>query len=133
MIGSVDGSTGSGCRPVLVVDDDRDVRESIADALRDEGFEVETASNGREALSALRAGTSPGLILLDLSMPVMSGTEFRRVQLDDPALAHIPTAVISAAGSLQAMIRGLGVEHVLPKPFSLDDLLGLAERFCKGE
>ncbi len=117
-------------RPVLVVDDDRDIREAIADVLRDEGYDVRLAANGREALADLAHGDRPGLILLDLSMPVMSGTEFRRIQLADDALAGIPTAVISAAGAMHDMIRGLGIHVVLPKPVALDALVALARRYC---
>ncbi len=117
-------------RPVLVVDDDRDIRETLSDILEQEGYPVRTAANGREALASLRAGERPGLILLDLSMPIMSGTEFRRVQLGDASLACIPTAVISAAGSLAQMLEGLGIDLVMAKPLELERLLALVARFC---
>ncbi len=120
----------TGRRPVLVVDDDRDIRDTISDILEQEGYPVRTAANGREALASLRAGEPPGLILLDLSMPVMSGTEFRRVQLGDATLAAIPTAVISAAGSLAEMLEGLGINLVMAKPLELDRLLAIVARFC---
>ena len=61
--------------PVMIVDDDFDVRELFADSLAEEGYVVETACNGQEALELLRGGAVPvpGVILLDLMMPVMDG------------------------------------------------------------
>ncbi len=81
---------------IFVVDDDRGIRETLGDVLRDEGYRVRLARDGDEALTLLRAGEIPQLILLDLSMPGMGGLEFRRAQLDDPRLAEIPVVVLSA-------------------------------------
>ena len=81
---------------IFVVDDDRGIRETLGDVLRDEGYRVRLARDGDEALALLRASESPQLILLDLSMPGMSGLEFRRAQLEDVRLAEIPVVVLSA-------------------------------------
>ena len=71
---------------ILLVEDDFDVREALAETLRDEGYAVECAVDGEQALDYLRGGGRPGLILLDLMMPRMSGSEFRMVQKVDPQL-----------------------------------------------
>src|SRR5690349_17497986 len=91
-------------RPVLIVEDDADLREMMAQLLTLEGFSVETASNGREALRYLESGDGgrPNLILLDLMMPVMDGWEFRRRQLADMRSAEIPVVVLSALDQTRA-------------------------------
>ena len=65
---------------VLVVEDDQDLRDMLADVLTDEGFDVRTAAHGELALAMLEQWR-PHVILLDLNMPVMDGWTFRRVQL----------------------------------------------------
>ena len=109
---------------VLVVEDDEGLRESIAHLLRDEGFEVETAGNGREALELLRrTSVLPSVVLLDLMMPVMDGWTFRTEQLADPRLAAIPVVVLSATHDLSRCAGDLHVEAVLPKPLNPSRLL----------
>jgi CheY-like chemotaxis protein len=117
-------------RGVLVVDDDRDIRETLQEILESEGYEVHTARNGADALDQLRAEL-PQLILLDLFMPVMDGTEFRRRQLEDPQLADIPVVVVSAAAGLADRVNGLRVAAYLEKPLQLDELFSLVSRFCQ--
>jgi CheY-like chemotaxis protein len=85
---------------VLVVDDDTDLRESVGDVLRDEGYAVTLASNGREALELLPGLRRPCAVVLDLAMPVMSGTEFYRAMSALPALADIPVGVLTCDPSL---------------------------------
>jgi len=109
---------------ILVVDDDRGIRETLGDVLRDEGYRVELASDGSEALARLRLGDVPSLILLDLSMPGMSGLEFRRAQLDDAALAGIPVVVLSADPKNPLP----EVAGWLRKPVDLHELLATVER-----
>lgn len=117
---------------ILVVEDDTDVREALSDALRDEGYPVQEAAHGQAALQCLEAGALPALILLDLAMPVMNGTEFRLRQLADPRLAAIPTVVLSASANIAERVAGLQVEHLVPKPVDLDVVLQLAARFVPG-
>ena len=110
---------------VMIVEDDRDIRECMADALEVEGYSVALAANGREALDQLRDGVFPDLILLDLLMPVMSGWEFRQEQLADPLLSGIPIVVVSASSP-----GGLRPDRHLPKPFGLDELLEIVAVFA---
>jgi CheY-like chemotaxis protein len=105
---------------LLVVEDDPDIRDTLAEALAWEGYDVTTASNGLEALELLRGGLHADVILLDLMMPVMSGWEFRRVQQDDPALAGIPVVVLSASSPGNAR-----PDRYLAKPFRIEDLLSV--------
>jgi CheY-like chemotaxis protein len=114
-------------RTILVVDDDADLRETLAQILADVGYSVASASNGEEALSYLRSGPPPSLILLDLMMPVMDGWQFRELQRNDAALAGIPVLVISASGTWQEQRTRLGVECVR-KPVDFDHLLAAVER-----
>lgn len=103
---------------VLVVEDDLDIRETLRDVLTWGDYDVVTASNGREALDVLRERTDVDVILLDLMMPIMSGWEFRRVQLDDPTLAGIPCVVLSASNPGSAR-----PDRLLAKPVGIDELL----------
>lgn len=111
---------------ILVVDDDLDVRETLADVLSDAGYEVHVAEHGGEALAVLRAARDlPGLILLDLAMPVMDGWQFRAEQRRDAMLAEIPVVTFSARDEHIAD----AVER-LRKPVALSALLEVAARFC---
>ncbi|MBV9949581.1 MAG: response regulator [Myxococcales bacterium] len=116
---------GDGPMRVLVIEDEDEIREEIAEALRDAGHLVETASDGRAALAVLseRKKELPELILLDLLMPDMDGQRFRARQLADARLAAIPTLVLTALPIDPGMRRALGETAVLRKPFDLDALL----------
>jgi CheY-like chemotaxis protein len=103
---------------VLVVDDDPDVREALACALGDDGFDVLLARDGAEALDALWAGAAPRAIVLDLGMPRMSGWRFRDLQRRDPALARIPVVVMTAEAPL-----GIDADRILRKPCTLAQLV----------
>ncbi len=115
-------------RSVLVVDDDEDVRTMVGFVLEDAGFEVQTASNGLDALRVLRGGVDPDVILLDMMMPEMDGWAFRAEQLKDPALAPIPTIVCSAFGSPRATAREIGAHGYLEKPMKIDELVAAIDR-----
>ena len=115
---------------MLVVDDDRDLRETLRDVLVLAGFTVRTACNGEEALVVLRENARPDVILLDLSMPVMDGATFRHEQRKDPAISSIPVIVFSATASLSDKARGLDAQAVLKKPLKLDQLLSTLGKFC---
>jgi two-component system chemotaxis response regulator CheY len=116
---------------ILVVDDDYDVRQGIAEVLEDEGYLPALASNGAEALQLLREGLRPSLILLDLMMPVMDGETFcRRWRSDGPA--DIPIVIISADAAAKEKSRGCGAAALLRKPVQLQTLLETAERFARG-
>ena len=108
--------------PVLIVEDDPDSRNMLAALLGLHGYRTVTAANGLEALELARR-ERPGVILLDLMMPVMDGQTFRREQLNDATLAGIPVVVLSAHAQTAELSRELGVAAHLLKPFDLDQLL----------
>lgn len=109
---------------ILVVEDDRDIRESVVEVLEDEGHGVTAAADGREALEhLLGAGPRPDLILLDLMMPVMSGYQFREEQLKLPALASIPVLVVTADVNARAKVESLNVAGFVQKPLKIQPLI----------
>ncbi len=108
--------------PVLVVDDDPDIRETLREVIEAEGFAVVCAANGRAALDALSTGLRPSLIVLDLMMPSMSGWELLAAIRADRSLADLPVAVISAAGG---RAPPPGATCFLRKPIDLDTLIEL--------
>jgi signal transduction histidine kinase len=111
----------SAKRQILLVEDDRGIRDTLQETLEDEGYAVATAENGRDALEALRGGARPDLIVLDLRMPVMDGWQFRAAQKSDAAIAGIPVLAISADGSAKA--EAIDAQAYLRKPLSTDALL----------
>jgi CheY-like chemotaxis protein len=108
---------------ILLVEDDFDLRDALIPVLEYEGHRVVGAANGREALDRLRAGAKPSLILLDLMMPGMSGTEFRAEQLRDPALASIPVVVVSADPAAPTKAKVMGAVGCIQKPLDIDAFL----------
>jgi CheY-like chemotaxis protein len=119
---------------VLVVDDDPDIRDTIADVLSDEGYPVELACNGREALRMLgTAKAEPGLILLDLMMPELDGWGFMAEVQKVPRLAAIPVIVFSAHSVNAEAVGALPVRGFLRKPLRLHELLDLVGRCALGE
>ena len=112
--------------PIFVVQDDDDSREAMCTLLADEGYRVAHASNGSDALEQMQRGLRPGLVFLDLYMPVMTGFDFLATMKRFPALAEIP--VVAFTGSAVAPVDG--AVAVLLKPPSLDEVLELAARYC---
>jgi DNA-binding response OmpR family regulator len=114
---------------VLVIEDDVDIQQALAQVLADDGYNVECASDGAEGLSKVRAGSEkPAVIILDMWMPGMDGFAFRRAQLDLPETAEIPVVVVTAAGVAPTEMAALGLAYVLRKPVDLDILLRVVRR-----
>lgn len=109
-------------RRILLVDDDIDLCDTLADILSVSGYAVACAHDGREALLELRSHARPALILLDIMMPVMDGWQFRAEQLADPAVAQIPVVVLTAAHHLE---RPIDADALVYKPFETRELLGI--------
>jgi CheY-like chemotaxis protein len=106
--------------PIVVIDDDADIRDSLAEVLADEGYSVRTFANAAEALQHLRHDGPTALIILDLMMPGMNGWTFREVQSHDERLASIPVITMSAVADLDPPSPQT---TVLCKPVNLDQLL----------
>ena len=107
---------------VLLVEDDVEVRTAVAEILELEGFAVDTAIHGQQALDKLRSGAAPSVLLLDLMMPVMNGLELLEHLRRETQLRPPPVIVLSANRGYAA--EDLGVEAVVRKPFDLDALMG---------
>ncbi len=111
---------------MLVIEDDADVREALAEALRTAGVEPLLAGDGLEGLAALAAGASPSVILLDHRMPRMCGDAFLQALRADARWDAIPVISMTAGpGALQGPVYAR-----LHKPFDLDDLLGIVLSLC---
>jgi CheY-like chemotaxis protein len=117
-------------RKILLVEDDVDTRRTLDDLLSDEGYEVECAASGREALQWLDGSrVKPALILLDLWMPYMDGLQFRATQRSLPALQDIPVLVITAGGVSKDEATLLGLHHILMKPLDERRVLNAVRKF----
>jgi two-component system, chemotaxis family, chemotaxis protein CheY len=120
----------NGHARVLVVEDDQDVRDTILDLLSDEGVPAAGSADGASALRFLRsAAVKPNLILLDLMMHGVNGTEFRRQQLEDPALAAIPVVLLSADVTTESASVAMRAAGYLRKPVKLTALLEMVQRY----
>jgi DNA-binding response OmpR family regulator len=120
---------------LLVVDDDEGIRDFIEATLSDEGYEVRSAPNGRAALELLgpRGPARPGLILLDMRMPVMDGWEFARAYREAaPAGSRAPIVVLTAARDGAGRAAEIAADGYLAKPFGLHELLGTVRQHMAG-
>jgi len=113
---------------ILVVEDDRDLRETLCEALELEGYVAVCLENGEVALRHLATGARPCLILLDLMMPVMDGWAFRQEMLKDPSLASIPVIVMTAATPARALAAAAQV--ILYKPLHMSKVMGVVQEHC---
>jgi CheY-like chemotaxis protein len=113
----------SHARSILIIDDNDSIRDALTETLRDEGFAVQGAENGKEGLDWLRHREQmPDLILLDLTMPVMDGKTFLGVRRGDPLLAGVPVVVVTASGD-RDVARWDDVASYVTKPIELPRLL----------
>jgi CheY-like chemotaxis protein len=117
-----------GVSTVFIIEDDVDTRDMLARFLELEGYNVELAANGRQALDRFSGGASACVIVLDLMMPIMDGWEFRRRQIEDARLKKIPTIVVSAAG--RDRLAQISADAYLSKPVDMDELLKRVSQFC---
>jgi CheY-like chemotaxis protein len=131
MVKDLTAETLEPTREVLIVEDDLDIRDTLAQILEFEGYRVHGAENGKEALEKLHNGSKPGLILLDLMMPVMDGWQFRVEQKKDSNLSNIPVVIISADGRAGQKANEIGAVGYLLKPVELETLLNTVDRHCK--
>ncbi len=116
----------SAVRTILIVEDDPDIREAVAEILESEGFNVATAANGQEGLERLAELGQPCLILLDMMMPVLDGPGFLSRLEADPVRRTLPVVVVTASH----VQLPPGAARLLRKPFELSDLLALIDDLC---
>jgi CheY-like chemotaxis protein len=113
--------------PILVVDDDAEIRQLLATVLTLDGHPALTAGNGREALELARTH-HPRLIILDLMMPVMTGEAFRTAQMADASIRDIPVVVLSARHDAAEVASRMKAAGYLSKPLDFDALHTLINR-----
>jgi len=121
------GTGRNSSRNILLIEDESDIRAILKDALEWEGYRVYTASNGKEGLEVLLEIPTPGLILLDLMMPVMNGWEFANELQTDREYVDIPIVALSAFSDPEKKIR---IKGFIKKPVDLDLLLSLVREHC---
>jgi CheY-like chemotaxis protein len=111
--------------PILIVDDDADIRDSLQDFFEDAGYAVATARNGVEALSRLDDENLPCVVILDLIMPVVNGNQVYDVMQRDPRLSKVPV-IVSTSDPSRAP-RGV---PILKKPIDLGRLMRAVREHC---
>jgi CheY-like chemotaxis protein len=111
---------------ILVVEDHNDSREMLEELLTEEGFAVEAAANGLQALERLLRPPRPDLVLLDLMMPVMTGWDLMARVAEEPSLWGLPVIIVSGAGSTRPVPHGIVTS--IPKPLDLPLLIETISR-----
>jgi CheY-like chemotaxis protein len=114
---------------VLIIDDDSDIREVMKAFLEADGYHVNVANDGRDALEHLQDGGRPGLIFVDLVMPRMDGEQFVK-QLHRGRFAKTPVVILSGHSVAKEKADELGAVCCLMKPVEIDDLLSAVRRFA---
>jgi CheY-like chemotaxis protein len=112
---------------ILVVDDDASIRTTLCAFLEDEGYSVDAATNGVEALRSM-ARQRPTLVLLDMRMPIMDGWGFAR-ELRARNIT-VPIVVMTAAWDAQRWAEEIGATAYVSKPFDLSELLAMLDNLC---
>lgn len=123
----------NGLKRILIVEDSKDVQGLLAHLLSTEGYQVDCVGNGQEAIDYLNSNPSlPGVILLDLMMPVMDGYQFRQEQQRHSRFAAVPVVVMTAAGDVKAESLKVGSVGFLKKPFlDITTVLDTVAQFFK--
>lgn len=114
---------GVGNCPLLLVEDDPELRHALAELLAYEGYTVALVADGSEALAYLRGRARPGLILLDLELPVMDGRSVIQQITADPELSKIPMVALSVDEITEPEIAALSVKALLKKPVFVETFL----------
>ena len=123
--------TTCGC--IVIVEDDRAIRETLQQLIESQGYGVRTACNGEEALALLKVLDTPCLILTDLMMPVMNGYEFIQLASQTHTIATIPIVIVSATpkeSDLKVMSESGKIKGLIKKPFDCDYLMKVVVEHC---
>jgi DNA-binding response OmpR family regulator len=115
---------------IMIVDDDPDIRELMKIFLEADGYRVDLAADGSDALEQLHAGAHPALILLDLMMPGMDGEQFMK-EIRGTRFAKIPIVVISGHSAVRRKTREFEAASFLMKPVEFNELLKTVRRFVR--
>jgi CheY-like chemotaxis protein len=117
-------------KTVLLVEDDLDIRDSLQDLLEEEGYDVVPASHGKQAIEFLELSRQcrPDVVILDLFMPLVTGSQVLEAMRRDPSLAKIPVIVISATSHTE---KPPGAAAFIKKPIALDHLFATVREFAR--
>jgi len=114
---------------VFIVEDEQDIREALKTLFELEGYRVQTAVNGSDAILKLDCLSNSVVLLVDLMMPIMNGWEFIEAVRKKYTKADVPIIVMSAAADRASSIRDQ-VNAIIRKPIEVDDILNLVDREC---
>jgi CheY-like chemotaxis protein len=117
--------------PILVVEDDPDIRDALRELLRDAGYATADATDGQAGLDYLASHRPPPLVLLDWNMSPVDGAAFVARAGDDAALRQIPVVVMTADTRVSQKMVGKSVAGFLAKPIDLDKLFALLDTYCR--
>lgn len=120
--------TKAPAKTVLIVDDDQEFREALAEIVAGEGYDVETATSGLQALDKLRWGLRPCAVLLDLQMAVMTGWDFRAEQVRDATLAAVPVIAMTAGYWKERDLSDYAAR--ITKPIDVPALKATLAKYC---
>ncbi len=116
-------------KKIFIVEDDKAISQSLSFVLQDEGYEVKTAENGIIALNLLYENVfKPSLILLDMTMPVMSGPEFCQTLKNNCLYSSIPIVIMSAYDDIPKKFPEISAEAYLVKPFNIEEMFSIIEK-----
>ena len=120
-------------KKILIVDDEPFIVETVKFSLEQAGYECLTAYDGIEAVKVTR-GQMPDLILLDIMLPKMNGYKVCRLLKFDENFKHIPIIMLTARTQEKDRAIGMetGADEYMTKPFEMDDLIGMVERYLSG-
>ncbi len=116
---------------IVLVDDDREFAESLAEVLRDEGYGVSIFPTPEDAIEWLLGGESATLVLLDLRTPGMSAQRFRALLVSTPALRDLPVVVVSGDPDFRRIAGAIGASDALQKPVDLNRLMQAVDKHCQ--
>lgn len=119
---------------VLIVEDEKEIREPLVEMLEESGYNASAAANGEEALALLRARGAelPAVIIVDLMMPVMNGWELLHELARDPELRRLPIVVITGSGCAVELPRAAAPVTTLRKPITCAQLIRVLEELSIG-
>lgn len=118
-------------KSIIIIEDDHDIRHSLVDVFSDYGYQVFSAENGETGMRLVTSlEEDPGLIILDLMMPVMDGLTFLEELKKQTNKTNLPVVLFSADGTLSKKAREAGAYDFVNKPIELPQLLELAQRYC---
>lgn len=118
---------------IVVIEDDENIREMLQLIMENEGYEVQTASNGEEAFQLLKLLATPCLILTDLTMPFMDGYTFIELASRTHTVATIPIVVCSAApdiSRIKVISESGKIKGLIRKPIDIDYMMRIVHQYC---